>query len=139
MIILPRQARDKGRGNSKGDAFSYSVWAECVHAEGFVASTNFQSQLGKNGSSSTSSSSTTATSSVAVEVNLGGTNASSSSLLASNQAGGNLIVCLEVFDGKTPLPCGAAAPLLSSKTACCVPPTHAHRSETHIFCDAFLC
>ena len=104
-----------------------------MHAEGFVASTNFQSQLGKNGSSSTSSSSTTATSSVAVEVNLGGTNASSSSLLASNQAGGNLIVCLEVFDGKTPLPCGgAAAPLLSSKTDCCVPPTHAHRSETHI-------
>jgi len=107
-----------------------------VHAEGFVASTNFQSQLGKNGSSSTSSA---AISSVAVEVNLGGTNASSSSLLASNQAGGNLIVCLEVFDGKTPLPCGGAAPLLSSKTACCVPPTHAHRSETHIFCDAFLC
>jgi hypothetical protein len=27
-----------------------SVWAECVHAAGFVASTNFQSQLGKNGS-----------------------------------------------------------------------------------------
>jgi hypothetical protein len=29
-IILPRQARDKRREISKGDAFSYSGWSDCT-------------------------------------------------------------------------------------------------------------
>ena len=66
-----------------------SVWAECVSAVGFVASTNFQSQL-HNGVSSPDPS---RSSSVAVEVLLGGADA------------GNATICLEIFDGDAPFRC----------------------------------
>lgn len=69
-----------------------TVWAECVHGDAFVASTNIQSQLNNSASS------------VHVEVELGGSQAS------------KVTVCLSVFDGAKPLtpPAGTCRPASSS-------------------------